>query len=197
MQRRPLHLAVVGGGSNAQSMVLGDGGQREQKHVVVDEDDDHTIQCRPRTPREREDIMRELVRIEKRHWDKGSSWGDQLPTLVAKRNAYVFVVLDDAAGVQPVAYAVLYVNALHAQMSKLFTMPAWRGQGVATRLVRVVLGAVRRLKGPGYEVTLMVEVGNLAAQAVYERCGFRREADEVLDYYAVGRHAWRMKTSWP
>lgn len=50
MQRRPLHLAVVGGGSNAQSMVLGDGGQREQKHVVVDEDDDDTIQCRPRTP---------------------------------------------------------------------------------------------------------------------------------------------------
>jgi RimJ/RimL family protein N-acetyltransferase len=43
----------------------------------------------------------------------------------------------------------------------------------------------------------MVEVGNLAAQAVYERCGFRREADEVLDYYAVGRHALRMKTSWP
>ena len=207
----PLQLAVVGGGSNAQSLVLGMSGmsgvsgvghQRKEKSIADDNLPVVQAPGRPRSAKEREDITKELVRIEKRHWDKGSSWGDQLPTLVAKRDAYVFVLLDDATrqgdageyGAHPIAYAVVYINALHAQLSKVFTMPALRGQGLATRLVGIVLEAVWQLKkGPGYEVTLMVEVGNLAAQAVYERCGFRRDGNEVLDYYAVGRHAFRMK----
>lgn len=213
----PLQLVVLGGGSHAQSLVLERGGQTErdvddERATATDDDAPPVLLVphRPRSAKERDDILRELVRLEKRHWDKGSSWGDQLPTLVAKRNAYVFVLLDQAAGcergeagqagqdgVHQVAYAIVYINALHAQLSKLFTTPARRGRGLATRLVRTVLEAVRRSnKGEGYEVTLMVEVDNLAAQAVYDRCGFRRDGGGVLrDYYAVGRHAWRMKAS--
>ena len=233
----PLHLTIVGGGSNIQTLLERVRGGEKKTQTETDktgetgepnepnDTDPVSVPLYLREPRRRQDIMNDLVRIEKRHWDKGSSWGEQLPTLVSKKNAYVFVLLGpegpEADGEvamtrprvhpsvpaslhsphnpppdqlqRPIAYAIVYVNTLHAQLSKLFTMPAWRGRGVATHLVEMVLGAVGKLKKrAGYEVTLMVDTENRNAQAVYQRCGFQRDPTVVKDYYCLGRDAFRM-----
>lgn len=194
-----LQLAVLGGGPKPQGLCEGALGRGDAGEVEPFDGDDKVGS-----------IMKQLVRIEKKEWDKSSSWGDQLPILVSKRSAYVFVLLGmevdldttadscTATGtgarqrLQPVAYAVVQVNALHAQLQKLFTMPAWRGRGLATRLLGIVLRGVGTLKkGRGYEVRLFVETENVAAIKVYTRCGFREES-VVRDYYKVGSDAFRM-----
>jgi len=136
----------------------------------------------------RELLMAELVRIEKKYWSKGQSWGDQLPVLVSKPNALVCVLTADET---VVAYAIVYVNALHAQLSKVFTVPEYRGRGIATTLVGIVLGIVWQRKR-GADVTLFVEAQNRAAQRVYEKLGFEREREVVKSYYKVGSDAYRM-----
>jgi ribosomal protein S18 acetylase RimI-like enzyme len=145
---------------------------------------------------DRDVLLSQLVSIEKKHWSKSQSWGDQLPTLVSKPNAYVFLVTTEAGGNIPVivSYAIVYLNSLHAQLSKVFTLPGWRGLGVATGLVECVVSHVRRARaGKGqYSVTLFVERDNEAAQRVYGRVGFEREG-LIRDYYGCGSDAYRMQ----
>jgi ribosomal protein S18 acetylase RimI-like enzyme len=59
------------------------------------------------------------------------------------------------------------------EVSAVCTDPAFRGQGLATRLVRAVAA---RIRARGDEVFLHVVETNTAAVALYERIGFSRLA---------------------
>ena len=154
-------------------------------------------------------ILDELVYIEKKHWTKSQSWGDQFRRLtVQKQNAYIFVLLSTDVQVESaeptengtkevVAYCVMYVHSLHGQLSKLWVREKERNKGCATFLVSYAIEYIREVvkkrKG-GYSILLFVETENSPAIKVYaEKLGFSIEEPMLLDYYHRGSHAFRMR----
>lgn len=158
-------------------------------------------------------ILDELVYIEKKHWIKSQSWGDQFPRLtVQKQNAYIFVLLSCRDGPSPqsseikkehvgtmsvVAYCVVYAHALHGQLSKLWVREADRNKGCATFLVSYAIECIRvavMKENREYSILLFVETENSAAKALYTtKLGFCIEEPILLDYYHMGSHAHRMR----
>lgn len=155
-------------------------------------------------------LLDALVSIEKKHWAKSQSWGDQFRRLtVHKQNAYVFILLagdfddgnilergmNDGKG-NIVGYCVMYLNTLHGQLSKLWVTQEERNKGCATFLVRYAIEYVKALvtNKVGYSILLFVETGNTPAIKVYsEKLGFSIEEPVLLDYYHNGSHAYRMR----
>ena len=67
--------------------------------------------------------------------------------------------------------------------------PQLRGRGIAVALVRQLLGS---FADAGIaRVVLTVTPGNVAAVRLYERLGFRMEAEEA-NYFGPGQRRWRM-----
>lgn len=171
---------------------------------------------RSHTSNDFQKILDELVYIEKKYWTKSQSWGDQFQRLtVQKQNAYTFVLLslpegtaDESSSRSPVvhqgqersctvvAYCVMYANALHGQLSKVWVRPEERNKGCATFLLSYAFEYFRAvvIKKGEYSVVLFVETGNCAAINVYgDKLGFSVEEPMLLDYYYPGSHAFRMR----
>lgn len=169
-------------------------------------------------------LVDELVSIEKKEWPTSQSWGDQFPRLtVQKRNAYTFVVLstndddddDNARDRQQqnisheisqdplqikhvVGYCVMYIHALHGQLSKLWIRREERNKGCATFLISYALDYIKTIvmmRSPrDFSIVLFVETENRAAINVYsKRIGFSIEPPTLVDYYHHGSHAYRMR----
>lgn len=87
--------------------------------------------------------------------------------------------------------AIAYVLGLRvldeAQVLSLAVSPGWRRCGIASRLLRGALDALRE-QGVS-SVTLEVRASNLAARALYRRLGFDREG-ERRGYYPGGESAF-------
>jgi RimJ/RimL family protein N-acetyltransferase len=81
-----------------------------------------------------------------------------------------------------------------ATLFGMYVPPAQRGGGVGAQLVRAALGHAR--SRPGVKVVqLTVTLGNAAAQALYERCGFvsfgvEPKAVAVHGAYVSKVHMW-------
>lgn len=95
-------------------------------------------------------------------------------------------------GKEVVASAVLLVRA-NTRVGRLYSLvvdPAWRGHGLAARLLGRVHAAAR---AAGKQVmSLEVRPGNHAAIGLYERSGYRRAA-YLPRYYEDGGDAQRMR----
>ena len=65
-----------------------------------------------------------------------------------------------------------------------------RRHGIARALLRAALAAMKC--GGVLAARLHVDTSNSRALALYETSGFVRDGSVIQDYYAPGRHAWRM-----
>jgi ribosomal protein S18 acetylase RimI-like enzyme len=66
------------------------------------------------------------------------------------------------------------------QIGGVYVLPGYRGRGIALRMIAAFSGALLR-QGKG--LSLFVKKQNSAAQAVYRRAGFKRQADYRICYF--------------
>ena len=103
-----------------------------------------------------------------------------------------------ARGAQPAGVIALSTVGEMADLHRVVVAPAYRRQGLALRMVRAGLLAVRHL---GARVVMLeVEWTNLAAIALYQRLGFE-QVRVRRDYYGPGRDALILRLydleTWP
>ena len=103
-----------------------------------------------------------------------------------------------ARGAQPAGVVAFSTVGELADLHRVVVAPAYRRQGLALRLVRAGLLAVRHLGAQA--VMLEVEWTNDAAIALYQRLGFE-QLFVRRDYYGPGRDALILKLydldAWP
>ena len=103
-----------------------------------------------------------------------------------------------ARGAQPAGVVALSTVGELADLHRVVVAPAHRRQGLALRMVRAGLLAVRHLGARA--VMLEVEWTNLAAIALYQRLGFE-QLRVRRDYYGPGQDALILKLydleTWP
>ena len=99
---------------------------------------------------------------------------------------------------QPAGVVALATVGELADLHRVVVAPGYRRQGLALRMVRAGLLAVRHLGARA--VMLEVEWSNDAAIALYQRLGFE-QLHVRRDYYGPGRHALILKLydleTWP
>lgn len=78
------------------------------------------------------------------------------------------------------AYTVFWVVHGEAHILNIAVNPKWRGKGLATRLLEVMIETMRR--NLVYEVFLEVRRSNTVARNLYAKFGFK-EAFERRNYY--------------
>ncbi|GAB2588338.1 GNAT family N-acetyltransferase [Microlunatus antarcticus] len=103
-----------------------------------------------------------------------------------------------ARGAQPAGVITLSTVGEVADLHRVVVAPAYRRQGLALRLVRAGLLAVRHL---GARVVMLeVEYTNLGAIALYQQLGFE-QVRVRRDYYGTGRDALILRLydldTWP
>ena len=103
-----------------------------------------------------------------------------------------------ARGAQPAGVITLSTVGEVADLHRVVVAPAYRRQGLALRLVRAGLLAVRHL---GARVVMLeVEYTNLGAVALYQQLGFE-QVRVRRDYYGTGRDALILRLydldTWP
>jgi [ribosomal protein S18]-alanine N-acetyltransferase len=103
-----------------------------------------------------------------------------------------------ARGAQPAGVIALSTVGEVADLHRVVVAPAYRRQGLALRMVRAGLVAVRHL---GARIVMLeVEWTNLAAIALYQRLGFEQVRIR-RDYYGPGRDALILRLydleTWP
>jgi diamine N-acetyltransferase len=80
----------------------------------------------------------------------------------------------------PVGFAAWYGCADRTtKLDKLYVLPAMHGRGVGRALIRHVEQAAR--DAGSRDLVLNVNKGNAASIAAYERCGFERRQEVVVD----------------
>lgn len=103
-----------------------------------------------------------------------------------------------ARGAQPAGVVALSTVGELADLHRVVVAPPYRRQGLAHRMVRAGLLAVRHLGARA--VLLEVEWTNLAAVALYQQLGFE-QLRVRRDYYGPGRDALILKLydleTWP
>jgi ribosomal-protein-alanine N-acetyltransferase len=103
-----------------------------------------------------------------------------------------------ARGAQPAGVIALSTVGEVADLHRVVVAPAYRRQGLALRMVRAGLLAVRHLGAR--LVMLEVEWTNLGAIALYQRLGFE-QVRVRRDYYGPGRDALILRLydleTWP
>ncbi len=83
----------------------------------------------------------------------------------------------------------------HVRINGMFTLPEARGQGIAKALVEEVLkyGTNEAMKlGRTYAASIVVDMDNPAARALYEKCGFLPVKQETF-YNGSPREVLLMK----
>jgi predicted GNAT family acetyltransferase len=100
--------------------------------------------------------------------DGGRDYRSRVTDLVRGRRAYAKVV--DGSVVFKAELAI--VTRHTAQIQGVWVAPRWRGRGIATPAVAAVVADALRRVAPS--VSLYVNDYNVAARAVYARCGFRK-----------------------
>ncbi len=134
-------------------------------------------------------MMEQICMLEKKHWVKSQSWGDQCMRMMSKPNMHVIAVhLGDGT---VVGYCIVSCQSLCGTISKVFVKKEYRRLRLGTFMLSITVEYIARLKGVGYRVMLYVEHQNSHAQGLYAKLGFEKE-NLLKDYYNVGSHAYRM-----
>lgn len=84
---------------------------------------------------------------------------------------YIVTSTADGAGEQVIAYAFFRLAADELHLLKIAVSPAWRGKGIATRLLERCF-AIRAKEGAA-SVHLEVRPSNTAAMELYFKLGFK------------------------
>ncbi|MEM0449221.1 MAG: GNAT family N-acetyltransferase [Methanomassiliicoccales archaeon] len=136
----------------------------------------------------KEDDLRGLERIERSSFRK-ERFPRALLAFLLCSNAFMTVV-DETDGVLT-GYASAYLDAREsARLVSLAVLPAFRGRGVAKRLMeKVELGCIE--KGVR-EISLEVSISNLIALHLYLRQGYEI-AGIIKNYYGAGHDAFYME----
>jgi predicted GNAT family N-acyltransferase len=77
---------------------------------------------------------------------------------------------------QPIATGRLLIQDTQARIGRMAVLPAWRGRGVGTEVLRCLLDEARR-----HGVHKVVLHAQTTAVSFYERFSFVREGDEYLE----------------
>jgi len=93
---------------------------------------------------------------------------DNMMTEIASGHRF-WAAYDGAAAL---GFASGYRDGAAIWIKKLYVLPEAQGRGVGRALIETVIDAF----GPASDVRLLVNSGNVAAQAAYERLGFARAA---------------------
>lgn len=98
-----------------------------------------------------------------------SHHGIDIKALSSKNTGFAVARSSDG---EAVACGALVVHATHGELKRMFTQPAFRGQGLAGRILGVLEDDARR-RGCG---RVMLETGYLQHEAIsfYERNGYQR-----------------------
>lgn len=109
-----------------------------------------------------------------------------------KRNNILRVAVQKSDG-GPTAVGFLLVarNACNAHIAKLVVAEHARGVGVGKSLLDSLLASLKESRC--LSCTLHVEEARLVAQKLYASRGFKVAGKRLDDYYAKGRHAWKME----
>jgi len=94
--------------------------------------------------------------------------------------AYTLKVRPEEGAVEIGGYCVLWVVHGEGHILNIAVNPSYRGRGVASRLLSLMLELMRR--NMVYEVFLEVRVSNEAARGLYRKFGFR-ESFVRKNYY--------------
>ncbi len=75
-----------------------------------------------------------------------------------------------------------FFDKKEARLNAVFVEEAWRGQRIATKLVKKCIHEVKRRKHI-HRFFLLVKESNLAAKNLYRKCGFEFESthDKIID----------------
>jgi ribosomal-protein-alanine N-acetyltransferase len=131
-----------------------------------------------------------ILHIEKASFGRyGWEREDFLGYLAQPRNCVFLLAIRDRT---VAGYALAFHIASRAEIDSIAVAPPHRGRGVATSLLRRLIGFLRRRGIPS--ISLMVRVDNAAAIAAYRKSGFKRER-RINRYYEDGSPAWRMRMS--
>ena len=118
---------------------------------------------------------------------------DAYPSFLLERlilccNSTFFVLTDQEGRV--VGYCVSRNERSKAHLISLAVLPAYRGAGIASLLVRELLTSLR--KCDVNEVRLEVRIDNDPAIQLYQRLGFTK-GSVIQGYYSDGSAAYRMR----
>jgi len=137
-------------------------------------------------------MMDQICMLEKKHWAKSQSWGDQCMRMISKPNTHVIAIYVDDETV--IGYCIVSCQSLCGTVSKMFVRKEYRKLRLGTFMLSKTLEYISRLKDAAnrpYSIMLFVEFENRAAQGLYQKLGFEKE-NLLKDYYNVGSHAYRM-----
>jgi ribosomal-protein-alanine acetyltransferase len=145
-----------------------------------------------RIRRVRQNELGSILRIEKSSFGRDAWNREQFLDYLAQPNRSVFVVatVDDKV----VGYALAFHSRIRAEIDSLAVAPAQRGKGVASALMKRVIGVLRR-RGHS-DVSLSVRITNTAAIRLYQKLGFQK-VRRLNGYYDDGASAWRMRRRMP
>lgn len=137
-------------------------------------------------------MMDQICMLEKKHWAKSQSWGDQSMRMISKPNTHVIAIYVDDETV--IGYCIVSCQSLCGTVSKMFVRKEYRKLRLGTFMLSKTLEYISRLKDAAnrsYRMMLYVECENTAAKGLYQKLGFEKE-NLLKDYYNVGSHAYRM-----
>lgn len=136
-----------------------------------------------------EQDLDEVLAIERQSFPSAWSRGSYEREL-RNDSSYYFCVR--SAGVL-VAYAGLWIVLDEAHITTIAVHPQWRGRGIATHLMRLLIGLAHR-EG-AVRLTLEVRERNEAALALYRKLGFARKGVLPAYYGDTGENGivmWKM-----
>ncbi|KAL2635798.1 hypothetical protein R1flu_007277 [Riccia fluitans] len=147
-----------------------------------------------------EEILAELIRLEKRIFPKHESLAQNLRQEIHRRNSGVFYILEDSLESdnlslgegkhQRVAGYLMYsCTSLVATITKLAVKESCRRQGYGEALLRAAIEKVQSKKVMC--INLHVDPIREPAFSLYKKLGFEIET-LVHSYYAPNRDAYRM-----
>jgi ribosomal protein S18 acetylase RimI-like enzyme len=98
------------------------------------------------------------------------TWLNRTLALSAKRRAFGLVAVPVQQDDRPVAYGQVTCWPRVAEISDLIVSPAWRGQGVGSDMIHMLIGQASAWPVPAVEIG--VAISNNRALALYRRLGF-------------------------
>lgn len=114
---------------------------------------------------------------------------------IASPHQYVWLAESRSLGKRETAgVIVLRRHPLSLRIYSIAVMPTFRGQGVGQALIKRAMREARRQRR--LFVTLEADLRDASLIRWYEKFGFEKTR-RLLDYYAPGRHAWRMRCRLP
>ncbi len=112
------------------------------------------------------------------------AWQKTTLQSVMKEARYLILIIENYG------YLIGWSAAGAAEIERVGVLPAQRSHGVGARLVREAIGAFANRDAS--EIWLEVRAGNVAARALYRKCGFE-ESGVRRGYYDDGEDAIMMK----